>query len=212
MLFFASALDAFRFYETGAIASSPPLANQNTNYTATVSGNFLFHLRWRWQETGGDSTGSATLQPQVRKNGGAWQDITTSSTIVQFYDDPAQSNNIAISTANFRLTGGTGTATEGAYADTTTLSRGLSASSYKEFVWSLQIVAADVANGDTLDFRWLYAGLTFPYTFTPRITVNITTGPEHLYKGAGNRASHYKGAAINDTGRYFGTKAGIYAT
>lgn len=43
------------------------------------------------------------------------------------------------------------------------------------------------------------------YTYT-------VTGPEYLYKGAGNRASHYKGAAANDTNRYLGTKAGIYAS
>lgn len=44
-----------------------------------------------------------------------------------------------------------------------------------------------------------------------RYTYTAVTA-EYLYKGAGNRSSHYKGAAANDSGRYFGTKAGIYAS
>ena len=49
---------------------------------------------------------------------------------------------------------------------------------------------------------------TSPYGVS--ISERIAVGGEYLYKGAGNRASHYLGAAADDSARYLGTKAGIY--
>src|SRR3990167_3656651 len=146
-----------------------------------------FLLRFTVQETGGTAAANTDNQFQCRLNAGAFQNITTTSSIVKAVAVVAFANAAACTK---RLTG-TGTfETSGAGCTEDGLSGGaqndIVASGNSETEARLQVVFADVANNDTIQFRFSSPDWTVTWTVTPTLTIT--------------KASTYTRGYINLTG------------
>lgn len=173
---------AFRFYEDGSESGSSAVDSQDTNINRLTDSDSNLALRLSVQETA-NSGGASTddWQLQYSKNGGAYTDVTTSSSNVKGYNSGSLTD--AGATTNRATNGisdpGTGSFVAGLISEDGLLdNHQLTAANYTEHLFSLTIVAADTAAGDTLDFRILYKGAAtnMTYSVTPRITVT-KTGP-----------------------------------
>lgn len=72
----------FRFgADSGTESTHGWLANEDTNISIAPGTSFL--LRLTEQETDGTACNNLAAQLQCRKNGGAWQNVTTASLIVK---------------------------------------------------------------------------------------------------------------------------------
>lgn len=166
----------------GAAASGVPgatwRANQDTNVTVDcTAGNQ--QLRLRAGVINGGGVGSDTgFKWRFSKNAGAYTDLTASSSNVKTFasahyadgDDVPQ-----ILTAGDYLTdNNSAEESTGAF----TLGAGLGASERFESETTLELIAADLANNDTLDFRITLADNTVltTYTVTPRVTIQKGAG------------------------------------
>jgi hypothetical protein len=136
----------------------------------------VFLLRFTSQ-CDGTAQSNVDCQYQVRKNGGAYQNITTSSTIVRAVAATALTNG---GNCTKRLSG-TGTfETTGAGQTEDGISGGnandIVANGNSECECGLQVQAADVVNGDLLEFRLTRDGGTLydTYSVTPSFTVSDT--------------------------------------
>ncbi|MFY9316581.1 MAG: DUF6701 domain-containing protein [Burkholderiales bacterium] len=164
---------AFRFYEDGTEAGSTAIGAQDTNISRDLTGgNSNLQLRLRVQEINGLS-GAATddYQLQYSKNAGAYANVTGASANVRGFNSGSLTDGGA--TTN-RLTAGTGSFVAGEISqDGLVDDHQITASNYTEHLYSLTLMSADLANGDTLDFRVLRNGAAFSsYAVTPRITVS----------------------------------------
>ena len=116
-------------------------------------------------------TDDFTLQWEKNASG-TWNFL---SGAVVAYDDPNLTEGAA--TTN-RLTGGTGTFVAGKVSeDGSADDVGWSGNNYTELVFSVRLVAAQLANGDTLRFRVVKNAVTTDMTYAVTPTVNITTLP-----------------------------------
>ncbi len=164
---------AYRFQaDNGSESAGTLLGSLSTAYSGSVSsGNLQLALRVRLQESGG-AAGATTddYQLQVSKNGGAFASVTTSSANVKAF---ASANLTDAGTTTNRLGAGTGSFVAGEISEDGLVDdRQITASNYTEMLYAIEVIAADVADADTLDFRVLFNGATFTYTVTPRITVS----------------------------------------
>lgn len=172
---FALTQAAYRWYEDGTEAGGVALAAQSTAPTVNVfSGNVDLVLRVLLNETGaGSISGAATddYQLQYSKNGGAFTNVTTSS-----------SNAVAWASGNLtdggattqRLTGGGGSFVAGEVSEDGLVDdRQLTANNNTEHVYTVRFVSADLANGDVMTFRVLLNGATTNVTYTVTPTLNV---------------------------------------
>ena len=147
-------------------------AAQNTDIDFAPGVSFL--LRFLCQASGGVAHNNIDWQFQCSKNGGAFQNITTSSTIaravtVAVFTEAANCTN--------RLTGGTGTFESSAAGCTLDGVSGgnncdIVSNGFTETECALQIMDADVINGDKIQFRLLQEGAVMDtYAVTPTLTV-----------------------------------------
>ena len=139
-----------------------------------IANDTTFLLRATIQETGGTAAANTDTQFQCRLNAGAFQNITTTSTIVKAVVSVAFTNGQACTK---RLTG-TGTfETSGAGCTEDGLSGGaandIAASGNSETECGLQIVGADVANNDVIEFRWTSPDFTITNDVVPSLTVSV---------------------------------------
>ncbi len=164
------AQDGFRFYADGTESGSAPLAAEDTGISRVPGA--VTQVRLGLQETGGDSGGGSIFQLQVSKNGGGYANVTGASANVRaaaggLADDEATTN---------RLTGFTGSFVQGRVdeADGATATPvDTPANDFTEIVFSITIVDADVAGGDTLDFQLTDdQDSTVTYNAVPRTTVD----------------------------------------
>lgn len=168
----------FRFYnDDGSESGSTAAAGQDTNITAdTSSGNVNYHLRVGLQETGGTAGTSRPWQLQYEKNdSGVWNNVSTGSSNVRAFDSANLTDG---GNSTRRLSGGTGSFVAGMVAETgLTGNVALTASNHTEHLYTIEFIAADVADGDTFDFRVLFNGavLSGGYSVTPRATVSAST-------------------------------------
>lgn len=174
------------YYRFGADDGTGTATTAEANYTFSAAENTAITLaptttrilRISVQNDGTGSAGSFTTPNlQVRRNGGAYQDVTTVSTIVKtvasalITNDTATTNRLSIGAKTF-LAGGVvsndGTCpTVGVFAIT----------NIAEFAFVIQVVSGDVINGDVLEFRMLQTSTVLnTYTVTPTITVNDGSG------------------------------------
>jgi len=150
---------------------------QNTNIS--LSGGQIFRLRILLSETGG-ATAFAFGELNVSKNGGGYTSVTTSSSNIKFVTSSNVSDNTATTS---QLTGGVGSFvagsvdSNGAVTDVNLLLQNT------EFEYVLQIVSADVINGDTFDFE--STGVT-TYTLIPRLTISGTPNNYTLVASQGS--------------------------
>ncbi len=136
-----------------------------------------FRIRFVIANTG-DAIANADWTLRVSKNSGSYNVITTTSADVQSSSTASSSaDDTTLTTANFQLTAGTGTAAIGQYDENGALPVNLSAGDFFEIEWGLTIVDADVNDADTLDFRVYYNSAALDvYDITPRVEVNKMAG------------------------------------
>jgi hypothetical protein len=137
-----------------------------------------FLLRFTVQETGGTLASNTDQQFQCRLNGGTYQDITTTSTIVKAVTTSVFANGADLT----KRLGGTGTfeaSGDGGTHDG--LSGGpqndIAASGNSETECALQIVGADVPNGGIIDFRLTSPDFTITNDVVPSLAVPVTRTP-----------------------------------
>lgn len=163
-----------RFRSDAGTADAAPTwyANEDTNYTADLSGgNLTLRVRFSVQENSVASTSTNWIL-RLSKNGGAYGAVTTATSSVKSIDAGSSADETAITTR--RLTAGSGSFINGLYDETgSTGALQITANNHTEFEYGIQLVAADVAHNDTLDFR-VYRNTTAftTYSVTPRITVS----------------------------------------
>ena len=166
---------AYRFYDQGTESGSVALQPQDTAHTGNLtSGDGLGQLRIRVQSTTAVAipfTDDWQLQYE-RNTSGTWVNVTDATSHVRGYNDPSLTDAAATTS---RLTGGTGTFVTGKISEFGLVNDigGWSGNNYTELLYSLQFVAANLNDGDTLRFRVLRNGSTFglTYTQTPLVTI-----------------------------------------
>jgi hypothetical protein len=137
--------------------------NENIRMPLAVPGKTL-RLRIEVEETGSTNV-QLTGQLMVSKNGGTYQAVTTSSTIVKAVDSPNLTD--AANTTN-QLASSSKTFIAGRVCETGDTANLTLNNNHLEHEYVIQIVDADVAPGDVLDLRINNVGT---YTQTPRVTV-----------------------------------------
>lgn len=182
---FSPSFDAWRFYAGGDAvdeSTSTPLENEDTDHTADVdAGDVRFHFRFLIQENGGASGGATDdYGVEISVNGGGYiaiaadQAVTFDST--SGLTDGAASTNRA---APDGITDGGGAFVVGEQIEGNNIvdDHQLIASRFTEHVGCWIVQAANVSNGDTIDFRITYNGGSpgMVQNVTPRI--NITKTP-----------------------------------
>jgi hypothetical protein len=138
-----------------------------------ISVDTTFLLRFTVQETGGTIASNTDQQFQCALNGGAFQDITTTSTIVKAVTTTVFANGADLTkrlsgTGTFESSGDGGThdgLSGGPQND-------IAASGNSETECALQIVSADVANSDVVTFRLTSPDFTVTNDVTPTLTVS----------------------------------------
>jgi hypothetical protein len=148
-----------------------------------IANDTTFLLRFTVQETGGTAAGNTDQQFQVSKNGGAFQNITTTSSIVKAVTTTVFANGADLTkrlsgTGTFESSGDGGThdgLSGGAQND-------IAASGNSETECALQIVGADVADNDALTFRLTSPDFTITNDVVPTLTVAVaaTTTPKAI--------------------------------
>lgn len=203
---FSPNANAFRFYDDDAgEAASTPLANQDTNVSINVDGgNVAFQLRYRVQNTtavAGATTDDYELQRSP--NAGAYATITGATLAVITSTSGLTNDNATTNRATNGITDGTGVFVAGEQCTDGVLdNHQLTASNFVEHVWGGTVVAADLSNGDTIDFRVSLNGGAPGMTnsVTPRITI------QKSITGTGALAS--QAAAADGTGTSGSTGTG----
>lgn len=176
---FAPNANAFRFYNPdGDEATSTPKANQDTNITVSVTaGDTTVQLRYRIQNA--TAVAGATTDDfgiHCSHNAGAFSQVGGSTVIIPSGNPASGLNNDSATTnrATDGITDGTGTFVAGEQCTDGLLDNWqLTASNYSEIVYGLTVVAADVTDADTIDFRVALNGGSPGMTnsVTPRITI-----------------------------------------
>jgi hypothetical protein len=161
-----------RFRVDGALVNNTPTWADVENADYFPGLDTPFRLRIACDNTGGAPLSSCILM--CSKNGGAYQQVTTASTIAKIVEGSSDSGSVT-KVSTFRLTAGTGTAaTSGGYAEGSSATFvNLNNGNYTEGEGAIQLLSANLAAGDTVDFRVYGAGpvaLT-TYNQTPRVTV-----------------------------------------
>ena len=168
----------FRFGKDDGTESSHTFwQNEDVNHSQEISADWAFLLRFTEQEMGGTVAGNTDAQFQYNKNGAGWVNITTTSSVVKAVAVAAFTNG---QNCTKRLSG-TGTFETSAAGCTEDGSSGgpsndIPASGNSETEAGLQIVFADIANNDTIQFRFTSPDWTVTYTITPSLTITVS-GP-----------------------------------
>ncbi len=176
---FAPAANAFRLYEDGTESGSSPIDSQDTDITRNVDANSQVHLRIRVDEVGAGSVGGEATDDyalEVSINLGGFVAVTGASTGVQadststLTDGGATTNRATNGISD--PGGGSFVAGEQEEVNGVIENTQLTADNFTEHVWALLLVAAELSNGDTLDFRVTLNGGDPGMTnnVTPRIT------------------------------------------
>ena len=163
--------------DTGAVDGTPGwIAPLSTNFVWNTNADF--RLRFLIQNTTtGTPTSGMTVKLQCNKNGGAFQDVTSASTIAKSSTTASSSaDETAIVTA---LLAGTGTYTQGHYSNDGAGDTGVTmvGSGNTEYEFGLQLVSSSVAVGDAIGFKVVtVSGSTITATLSPSITVGNPVG------------------------------------
>lgn len=161
----------FRFGSDGGTESTHHfLAAEDTNISLRTEIPFL--LRFNVQETGGSAAANVDNTFEYRKNSGSWTAVTTTSSNVKAvavtaFADAANCTQRLSGSGTFE-TSGSGCTEDGVSGGNV---NDIAASGCSETECGLQIVAADVSDGDTLEFRLTSPDFTITNNVTPTITV-----------------------------------------
>lgn len=147
-------------------------AAEDVNLPKEIIANWTFLLRFCEQEVGGTAAANTDAVFQYNKNGAGWIDITTTSSVIKAVAAVALTDG---GNCTKRLSG-TGTFESSGAGQTEDGSSGgsandIAASGNSETECGLQVVYADVANGDQIQLRFRSPDWTITYTVTPTLTV-----------------------------------------
>ncbi len=169
---------AYRFYEDGTEAGSVALGSQDTALTRNVAADSNILARFRIQNTNatvGVSTDDYQLQRLLFRQGAietatGWVNVDASSNAVKGFNSANLTDGGA---TTGRLTAGTGSFVAGEVSEDGLVDDDLiTASNYTEFVYSLTLVANDLADGDQIRLRVLRNGSALS-AYTVIATLNI---------------------------------------
>lgn len=173
----------------------------------------IFRLRIQIRNSGSTSQLDVDPEFQCRLNGGSWQNITTSSSIVKAVSSPNVTNGgdctrqLTVQGGYTYITNNNGMTTDGVSGgtvlDMTTLT-------YSETELVFQIVSTDVNDGDLIEFRLTRDGgvLLDVYSVTPAFTLAKYNLRKQLYsyysldESSGTRKdgnNHYSGGGADLT-------------
>src|SRR3972149_3896657 len=165
----------FRFgKDDGTEASHTFWQLEDVNHSQEISADWTFLLRFCEQVT--VAVSNVDAQFQYNKNAAGWVDITTTSSVVKAVAVGAFTNGQACTkrlsgTGTFETTGA-GCTEDGSSGGTTD---DIVASGNSETEAGLQVVFANVANNDTIQFRFTSPDWTVTYTITPTLTIQKGT-------------------------------------
>lgn len=205
---------AYQFYAEGTESAATALAAQDTPTIGPMAGDLPLQLRTMFQNSSGQSQTSSTWKLQYEKNSsGTWVDVTTSSVGVRAYDSPNLTDGAGAPTN--RLTGGVGTFWTGPVSETGSYANYTmsSTTTFTEFLWSIVLRSADLANNDVLKFRVLRNDSTIALTYgiTPQITAKIVANITATISTSWGTWTA-TGTATRDTAASITTSWGTWAT
>lgn len=173
-------LDSFAFYSDGTQSGSVIIGSVNTGITVGTGGDkgfaTTFFLRMLFQEYNNKADNAVGWKLQYNKNGTGWNDVTTTSSNVRI--------SVSLNLTNHGATTqriGTGTfISSNDYVDNGDGSTGSTTNwagnNECETLHSIQVIEADVSDGDTITFRALYDFTSPPDTTTNTPTITISKG------------------------------------
>jgi hypothetical protein len=164
---------AWRFYDdNAAMASSTPLALQNTQYSFDVVSLTDKRIQMRMQITNKDASvavpaATTTYTLQRRTNGGPWEPVSNTLSDIQPDLSPYYATGDA-STGRLSHPGSYwgGEGVEGAGSVTANFAIAGGGTSYGELVFCIKIVATGVIPGDVVEMRVVRDGSPGYMTFT----------------------------------------------
>jgi hypothetical protein len=163
----------YRIYADGTENTATALAELVTAPTVNLHGGDVpVGVRIMLQETaGGTVDGGGTIwRLQYQRNGGGWSNLAIDTVL------PYASANLTDGGATTqRLAGGTGSYVAGFVCEDATIDdgMGITPNNYTEALYSVVLKAADLADGDTVEFRMLKNGATTDMTYSVTPTINI---------------------------------------
>lgn len=152
------------------------IANQDTGWAQYP--DTPFRVRFAIQETAGGNPSSHTVKLQYQRNGGSFNDVTTSSFNVLAVSSASASADEAAITVS-RLTG-TGTFANGVYDETgaTSTSVDMAANGRTEYEFGVFIDSSGVSPGDTIVLKVVaLSGTAITISQQPTITVKWALQP-----------------------------------
>lgn len=166
--------------DDGSESAATWKATANTDWTQAVDENF--RIRFLVQETAGGSENNVNLQLQYNHNGGGWNSVNASSSVVQsslsgnFAEDDNTTQQIGSGTfisPNSGMDEDEGLAGESSDID-------FAGNDEVEVEYCCQILSGDVADTDTVQLRVVRGDLTVleTYTNTPTVTVSESSSQE----------------------------------
>lgn len=168
-------LNAFRFREDdGSETAATWLATENTNITGVdISSDAHLRVRIAAQETAGGAENNVDITLQYRVNTGTWTNVSGSTTYVTYITSTFVANGTATTD---QLATPTGTFLPGTFVSVNASAARTSflGNDHTEIEYSLNLLAADLAHGDVIEFRLLANGAAFTtYDYMPSATVAI---------------------------------------
>lgn len=159
--------------DDGGETSATWIASTNTDWTEDF--NHTFRLRLAITETNGVSDNNVAFQLQYNHNSAGWNNVTTSSSVVQ----ATTSSNFSDGDATTQqITSGTyaaGEMAEDGVAGEVNALIDFAGNDISECEWMLDFVDADVADTDTVQFRAVQSDGTLLAAYTNTPTVTVTT-------------------------------------
>jgi hypothetical protein len=170
----------FRFGNDDGTTEANHTFKANEDVSISQIKDVTFLLRIMVQETGGAAASNVDFQFQCARNGGAFQNITTTSTICKAvtavsYADAANTTKRLTGTGTFESS--SAGCTEDGLAGGN--NNDMAASGCSETVCALQIVGANTADGDSITFRLTSPDFTITNDVVPTVTVlhNVSADP-----------------------------------
>jgi hypothetical protein len=129
------------------------ITTENQSTREVIDVDKTFRIRFVIANTGTANATNKTFQPYF-KLGAASYAAVGAATAVKYADAGSSTDGDTLTTANFQLTAGTGTASNGEYDENgTTGTNTVAQDDYTEFEFGLEIDGASVSDADTIDIR-----------------------------------------------------------
>ena len=168
----------YRFgQDNGTESTHTWYGDEDTPVTMQTGQSFLLRIAV-WEE-GNTAAPNTSNQFQCRRNAGAWQNITTTSTICKavavaaFTDAQHCTRRLTAKPTGSFENSGQGCTEDGLSGGS---QNDIGANGYSETEAGLQLIGADLATGDTVEFRLVCSPVNIAvYDVTPSLTVSVAS-------------------------------------